>query len=117
VYEKLKRGSWVFNGTFTLDEAELRKSVGRQVVKFGLKLLDEKRPESVNPSNWNHSESRVIPSSVKQRDGGKCVLCGSRTNLHFDHELPFIKGGTSFLAENIRLLCATHNLRKGGRIE
>jgi 5-methylcytosine-specific restriction endonuclease McrA len=53
---------------------------------------------------------------VWERDGGKCVRCGSQDNLHFDHILPFSKGGTSMLESNIQLLCARHNLSKGDRI-
>jgi len=39
------------------------------------------------------------------------------TNLHFDHDLPFSKGGTSISAKNVRLLCMKHNLQKSARIE
>lgn len=64
--------------------------------------------------------SRTIPSAVKRevwaRDGGCCVLCGASDDLHFDHEIPFSKGGAS-TTENVRILCARHNLRKGARIE
>ena len=49
--------------------------------------------------------------------GGKCVKCASTTNLHFDHELPFSKGGTSLTAKNVRLLCMKHNLEKSAKIE
>src|SRR3989339_628268 len=38
-------------------------------------------------------------------------------NLHFDHDLPFSKGGTSLTAKNIRLLCAKCNLSKSDKIE
>ena len=65
--------------------------------------------------------TRLIPSAVKlevwQRDKGRCCLCGSVDNLHFDHDLPFSKGGTSLSAKNIRLLCHRHNLQKRDRIE
>lgn len=63
----------------------------------------------------------MIPSHVKlevwKRDGGKCVTCGSSDNLHYDHILPFSKGGSSLLASNIQLLCARHNLEKSDKIE
>ena len=43
--------------------------------------------------------SRYIPSEVKQqvwrRDGGKCVNCGSKRHLEYDHELPVSKGGSN----------------------
>jgi 5-methylcytosine-specific restriction endonuclease McrA len=47
---------------------------------------------------------------------GQCVLCGSKDNLHFDHDLPYSKGGSSLSAANIRLLCARHNLSKGAKL-
>jgi len=65
--------------------------------------------------------NRLIPSEVKKevwkRDKGQCVLCGETENLHFDHDLPFSKGGTSLTTKNIRLLCIKHNLQKSGKIE
>ncbi len=41
--------------------------------------------------------------------------CGSSENLHFDHIIPFSKGGSSKTASNIQLLCAKHNLKKGAK--
>ncbi len=65
--------------------------------------------------------TRIIPSSVKkvvwERDKGKCVLCGAEDELHFDHDLPYSKGGTSINAENVRILCARHNLQKSNKIQ
>ncbi len=64
--------------------------------------------------------TRLIPTTVKvevwRRDHGMCVMCGSTTNLHYDHEIPFSKGGSSIVAENVRLLCAKHNLSKSDKI-
>ncbi|MBI5265885.1 MAG: HNH endonuclease, partial [candidate division Zixibacteria bacterium] len=54
---------------------------------------------------------------VWQRDGGKCVKCGATDELHFDHDIPYSKGGTSISADNVRILCARHNLQKGAKIE
>jgi 5-methylcytosine-specific restriction endonuclease McrA len=65
--------------------------------------------------------NRLIPTEVKvavwKRDHGKCVSCGRRENLHYDHNLPYSKGGTSILAENVQLLCAPCNLKKSAKIE
>src|SRR5438874_9784689 len=64
--------------------------------------------------------NRLIPTLVKvevwRRDGGKCVQCGLTKNLHFDHDIPFSKGGSSLTAANVRLLCAIHNLEKSDKI-
>lgn len=54
---------------------------------------------------------------VWKRDKGKCVLCGDVKNLHYDHDLPFSKGGSSITEKNVRVLCATCNLKKGDKIE
>tara|TARA_B100002049_G_C15990372_1_gene337016 strand:+ start:64 stop:756 length:693 start_codon:yes stop_codon:yes gene_type:complete len=123
VYEKIKPGIWTYNGAFTLEKAWLEDVGMRKVVKLKLAIV----PEQGSVGSVEHSarkelhQTRMIPSKVKfqvfSRDKGECVICGSTNNLHYDHDLPFSKGGTSLLAENIRLLCAKHNLQKGNKIE
>ncbi len=120
VYEKVRSGIWVYNGPFKLVDAWLENSDGRNVFKFRLELSDVLSPVLDNPKpDLDHS--RVIPSWVKlavwKRDHGRCVICGSRTNLHFDHIIPFSRGGSSLVPENIQLLCAQHNLEKHDRIQ
>ena len=65
------------------------------------------------------ARSRNIPTQVKRevvrRDAGKCRLCGSDKDLHFDHDYPFAKGGSNEV-ENIQLLCKKCNLSKGDKI-
>jgi hypothetical protein len=60
--------------------------------------------------------TRVIPQDVKiavaARDGGRCRQCGSTQELHFDHVIPWSKGGSNTIA-NIQLLCGPCNRRKG----
>ena len=60
-----------------------------------------------------------IPDHVKlviwARDGGACVRCGTKTELHFDHIIPVAKGGGNTEA-NIQILCQTCNLRKSDKI-
>lgn len=116
VYEKLQTSIWVFKGAFELVDAWQERSRGRLVCKFKLHLLSaDVEQRGAMPEN-----TRVIPGDVMaavwKRDGGKCVQCGATEHLHFDHKLPFSRGGTSLLAENIQLLCARHNLAKGARI-
>ena len=122
VYEKIRSGIWVYNGMFKLIDAWQESVGGRKVFKFRLELTDREYKSGRRkdlPKDIPHN--RIIPSPVKaevyKRDRGKCVKCGSPNNLHFDHILPFSKGGTSLKAENIQLLCARHNLEKRDRIE
>jgi HNH endonuclease len=119
VYEKLRQGIWSDRGLFYLIGYTYgpKGSESRQVFKFNLEVSsrdDQSEPHAEEPT-------RIIPSWVKQlvykRDKAKCVICGATDQLHFDHELPFSRGGTSVRPENIRILCARHNLRKGARIE
>lgn len=122
VYEKIKDGIWVFNGVFELVDSWIENSEGRNVFKFKLHItdntIDQKHKRSIQIKDLAHN--RMIPTSVKlevwKRDQGKCVTCDSTDNLHFDHDLPFSKGGSSLTAANIKLLCARHNLQKSDKI-
>jgi hypothetical protein len=120
VYEKIKSGIWVYNGKFKLIDAWREQINNRQVFKFKLELLDE---DSILYLSYSKDidHNRLIPTSVKldvwKRDKGKCVKCGSQDNLHYDHIIPYSKGGSSLVAENIQILCARHNLAKKDKIE
>lgn len=120
VYEKIKDGIWTYNGVFRLVDAWEEQAHGRKVFKFRLEMTDLELP--ILPYSRSDLEhNRMIPTAVKlevyKRDKGHCVLCGSTDNLHFDHDYPYSKGGTSLSADNIRLLCARHNLAKGAKIQ
>ena len=126
VYEKLHQGIWVYNGLFELTDCWCEDSEGRNVFKFRLEVIDTADREDdgeaqarVDDEHLEHN--RVIPTEVKlavwTRDGGHCVQCGSTDNLHFDHIIPFSRGGSSLLTENIQILCARHNLEKRDRIQ
>lgn len=120
VYDKIKTGIWAYAGLFELIDAWTEKEGGRKVFKFKLQVTDQKIEVSRTDSR-EIDHDRLIPTPIKievwKRDKGKCVLCGSKENLHFDHIVPFSKGGTSLLAKNIQLLCAKHNLLKRDKIE
>jgi hypothetical protein len=56
--------------------------------------------------------SKDVQMFVWQRDEGKCVECGSRKNLEYDHIIPVIEGGNS-TSRNVQLLCQPCNRSKG----
>jgi 5-methylcytosine-specific restriction endonuclease McrA len=57
-----------------------------------------------------------IPEEVRhevwRRDQGRCVDCGSRSRLEFDHIIPWSEGGSN-TARNIELRCESCNRKKG----
>lgn len=118
VYEKIRAGIWVYTGLFTLTDGWAEKSNGRQVFKFRLELSDLGKDDTAQLSSTDHD--RIIPSAVKlevwKRDKGRCVMCGSSINLHFDHIIPYSQGGSSREAKNVQILCAKHNLEKHDQI-
>jgi hypothetical protein len=122
VYEKIKAGIWVYNGVFALEDSWMETIGDRRVFKFQLRLIEglEENIEST-ASTVEEEHARLIPADVKRavwkRDLGQCALCGSKEHLHFDHILPYSKGGTSTSEKNIQLLCMKHNLQKHANIQ
>jgi len=115
VYEKVTQGVWCDRGRYELVRAKVVSDGTRQVFKFYLR--PSPMPRASQPVL---KQSRIIPTAVKvavwKRDQGRCVICGSNKNLHFDHDIPFSKGGSSITVDNVRLLCAKHNLSKSDKI-
>ena len=121
-YEKIFPGVWSEKGFFHLkDYKYIKCESGRKVFRFILEETEVDFEAKEVRENKLRPRTRLIPSSVKKvvwkRDMGRCVKCGATDELHFDHDLPFSKGGTSITAENVRILCARHNLEKSDKIQ
>ena len=92
------------------------------IQKFILDIVLPDKPDKSSKHIENNNEkvrSRHIPQSVKDkvwnRDGGKCVECGSNEDLEFDHIIPHSKGGANTY-RNIQLLCEPCNRAKSAKI-
>jgi 5-methylcytosine-specific restriction endonuclease McrA len=112
VYEKILPGVWSLKSYFDLIEYKVVDDRQRKVFRYILRLSDRAAVEAQKTEDPAHT--RLIPSEIKKevwkRDNGRCVICGGTENLHFDHDLPFSKGGTSISAKNVRLLCTSRKL-------
>ena len=67
------------------------------------------------PKGNNRQIPQHVRTAVWQRDGGRCVQCGSTQYLEYDHIIPFSKGGANSIT-NLQLLCRGCNARKSSRI-
>jgi hypothetical protein len=68
----------------------------------------------------NGSSGReAIPAAVRRevwkRDEGRCVDCGSRERLEYDHIIAVANGGSN-TARNIELRCESCNRKKGAKV-
>ena len=123
VYEKIRSGIWVYNGLFELIDCWTEQSGGRKVFKFKLQFagLDGHTQPFAAPVALE--DDRLVPSWVKlevwKRDKGRCSYpaCGATSGLHFDHIIPYSKGGSSKDPANVQILCSRHNLAKHDKIE
>jgi hypothetical protein len=118
VYEKIAPNIWSDKGWFNLIDCkyEFSQKENRNVFKFALLATNFE----ISKKDDDFEFSRRIPTYIKklvwERDGGKCVVCGSNQGLHFDHIIPFSKGGSSTDEKNVQILCGKHNLQKSAHI-
>src|ERR1700743_3863594 len=93
--------------------------VGTGMLLFGLlglaDMFDSRSPRPAPRRPNNQPLSPADREYVSTRDGWRCTYCGkrlSRITRHIDHSVSRRNGGTNHL-NNLRLACASCNLRKG----
>ena len=65
-------------------------------------------------ANGSHKGWRKVRQRILQRDQSTCQLCGqTEGQLHIDHIIPKRLQGSD-LDENLRVLCQSCNLHRGG---
>jgi hypothetical protein len=116
---------WWFEGTFYWESgnygerdvlALIRDRQRRSAQKLDrahmLLNIDEGRAA---PARRREPIPREVRRVVFERDGGKCVECGSTFDLQYDHVIPVALGGATTV-ENLQLLCSDCNRSKGATI-
>ena len=105
---------------------EFVKYINGEVVYKEIDKKDSPQENSIKPSTNNvklknrktpREPSNRLKVQVLMRDGNRCRLCGVECNdglhnIHFDHIIPWSKGGETVL-ENLQVLCSDCNLVKG----
>ncbi|MBN2636447.1 MAG: HNH endonuclease [Prolixibacteraceae bacterium] len=84
---------------------QLRKEMIEQGIITDISEGEKKRepiPQEIQDRVWN-------------RDSGRCVKCGCREKLEFDHIIPFSKGGSNTY-RNLQILCEKCNRQKNNKI-
>lgn len=119
-----QRNWWYWQGAYYWENS------GHQA-KDVLALLAERKRRTDRELNRAHallaaeqSGTRVpgrepITASIRQivweRDGGRCVQCQNSFDLQYDHIIPLAWGGAN-TPENLQLLCASCNQKKGASL-
>ena len=89
---------------------------GHYYTVFGSRLLD--LPPVFPKIHSRNSFSKSKRFRILDRDGFKCVYCGTsprENEIHIDHKIPLCKGGTNN-DDNLVASCMECNLGKGSKI-
>ena len=127
---KVSESKWDLDLSFRI-ESEYDEEKEREIEKENIRkeILEKERKrqlrkqiklELTESGHISYTGKRMsIPTDVQDavwnRDGGKCVQCGSKENLEFDHIIPFSKGGANTY-RNLQLLCQSCNRTKSNNI-
>lgn len=95
------------------------KALALQLQRRRDAALDRAHAEERGEALASARPREPIPESVRhevwRRDQGRCVDCGAREKLEFDHIIPWNEGGSN-TARNLELRCENCNGSKGDRI-
>ena len=118
-----RRSWWMFRDAFYCDDASFSEVEVKALLLVRESQRDRRVQRAVALMEQGSTPAagirEVIPGAVKRavwkRDGGRCVSCGGRERLEFDHIIPVSMGGAS-TARNLQLLCESCNRQKGGSL-
>lgn len=100
--ERIKQEQQAKKRARDIREAAMRELAEEGIIDSEYLKKRESIPQKAQDAVWN-------------RDGGRCVKCGSQESLEFDHIIPFSKGGSNSI-RNLQLLCKKCNLEKSNKI-
>jgi 5-methylcytosine-specific restriction endonuclease McrA len=113
---------WMFRNEFYCEDEGFSETQVHALILDRLRKKTKHIERAVAAMDGNaeaQARRESIPDTVQavvwNRDGGKCVKCGSRQRLEFDHIIPVSQGGAN-TARNLQILCENCNRSKGANI-
>ena len=109
---------WLYKTSVFIDFNKRKRD---EVKRIADRLLAPPKPKPRPTKTHARVPNRrdAIPKQVKigvwQRDSGRCVECGARENLEFDHIIPVKLGGANTF-RNLQLLCSPCNRSKAANL-
>ncbi len=115
-----RRCTWVFEDRFYWEDDELEArdvlALIRERERLSRRRLQRAHAtlarDADPPAPRRERIAADVRRAVFERDGGRCVECGSAFDIQYDHVIPFNAGGAA-TPENLQVLCASCNKRKG----
>ena len=124
LHEKLERLSALMPGAdlASVVEAAVTEKLERlEARRFGKTKKPRKNVEQADTSPGSRYIAAPVRRFVFDRDGGQCTFvdqdgrrCTAREDLEYHHHIPYGRGGGRG-ADNISLMCSTHNALMGER--
>ena len=100
---------------FTVQHWQAAWAIAVGILITAYHMRHPKAAHAVTAKPQRRALTEKVRHEVWRRDQGRCVDCGSRVNLEYDHVIPVSRGGSN-TARNVELRCEACNRRKGARI-
>jgi 5-methylcytosine-specific restriction endonuclease McrA len=113
--------SFKVEAEYNIPDDEIKLRIKHEVIRQSKEIQQIRREVEAfenlkeTPSARRERIAEKVRMFVWQRDQGRCVECGGKDRLEFDHIIPVVEGGAS-TERNIQLLCETCNRKKGRNI-
>jgi hypothetical protein len=128
VRKELDGNCWVYRmqvfqveGAEARADEEIKLRIKHEVVRQSREMEQIRRVVEAfeNFEKLPSARREQIPPGIRmfvwQRAEGRCVECGSKEKLEFDHIIPVAEGGAT-TERNLQVLCEACNRKKGRKI-